>query len=356
MLELGGNDPLIVMEDADLDKAAALAAVSGSYKNSGQRCTAVKRILVHEQVADDFVERAAGKHRSREVRRSARSRDRHGHGHRRGRLQPNSRRACNDAVAQGARLLAGNVRRGALYSPTVLDDVRPEMSWCTRRPSARSRRSSASRDIDEAIRIANGTAYGLSSAVCTNRLDYITRFVVGAACRHGQRPRGAGLSARADAVRRHQGFGPRLQGRRAGSDEELHQRQDLLAALVRKAAAEPTDAKRITRANGKAIDPFGGAALQTLLNLLAAIALLVWGTHIVRTGVLRVFGANLRQILRRSVDQPLHAPCSPASGVTGVLQSSTATALIVASFVGQGLIATSAALAVMLGADVGTSR
>ena len=56
MLELGGNDPIIVMEDADLDEAATLAA-AGSYKNSGQRCTAVKRMLVHETVADAFVER-----------------------------------------------------------------------------------------------------------------------------------------------------------------------------------------------------------------------------------------------------------------------------------------------------------
>src|SRR6185437_14877455 len=56
VLELGGNDPIIVMEDADLDEAATLAAV-GSYKNSGQRCTAVKRMLVHERVADAFVER-----------------------------------------------------------------------------------------------------------------------------------------------------------------------------------------------------------------------------------------------------------------------------------------------------------
>ena len=55
VLELGGNDPLIVMDDADVDKAAELAA-SGSYKNSGQRCTAVKRILVHQKVAGAFTE------------------------------------------------------------------------------------------------------------------------------------------------------------------------------------------------------------------------------------------------------------------------------------------------------------
>jgi len=94
--------------------------------------------------------------------------------------------------------------------------------------------------------------------------------------------------------------------------------------------------------------------LTALLNLLAAVALLVWGTHIVRTGVLRVFGANLRQVLRASVDRRSRAILA-GIGVTGVLQSSTATALLLSSFVGQGLIVTSAALAVMLGADIGTA-
>lgn len=94
--------------------------------------------------------------------------------------------------------------------------------------------------------------------------------------------------------------------------------------------------------------------MHALLNLLAAIALLVWGTHIVRTGVLRVFGANLRQVLRASVGRRSRAVIA-GIGVTGVLQSSTATALLVSSFVGQGLITTSAALAVMLGADIGTA-
>ncbi len=94
--------------------------------------------------------------------------------------------------------------------------------------------------------------------------------------------------------------------------------------------------------------------MHALLNLLAAVALLVWGTHIVRTGVLRVFGANLRHVLQASVDRRSRAVLA-GIGVTSVLQSSTATALLVSSFVGQGLIGTSAALAVMLGADVGTA-
>lgn len=94
--------------------------------------------------------------------------------------------------------------------------------------------------------------------------------------------------------------------------------------------------------------------MQSLLNLLAAIALLVWGTHIVRTGVLRVFGENLRLVLSRSFGNRFKG-LAAGFGVTTVVQSGTATCLIVASFVGKGLVTTAAALAVMLGADVGSS-
>jgi len=91
-----------------------------------------------------------------------------------------------------------------------------------------------------------------------------------------------------------------------------------------------------------------------LLNLLAAISLLVWGTHIVRTGVLRVFGEDLRRVLDKSFRNRFSAMLAGV-GVTSMVQSSTATCLIVASFVGKELVTTSAALAVMLGADVGSS-
>jgi phosphate:Na+ symporter len=91
-----------------------------------------------------------------------------------------------------------------------------------------------------------------------------------------------------------------------------------------------------------------------LLNLLAAIALLVWGTHIVRTGVLRVFGESLRGVLAKSFSNRATAMLA-GMGVTTIVQSSTATCLIVASFVGKGLVTTGAALAVILGADVGTA-
>lgn len=94
--------------------------------------------------------------------------------------------------------------------------------------------------------------------------------------------------------------------------------------------------------------------MQTLLNLLASVALLIWGTHIVRTGILRVYGASLRRVLSKSVANRASAFFA-GLGVTSLVQSSSATALITSSFVSQNLIALAPALAIMLGADVGTA-
>lgn len=94
--------------------------------------------------------------------------------------------------------------------------------------------------------------------------------------------------------------------------------------------------------------------MKHLLNLLAAIALLVWGTHLVRTGILRVFGTNLRALLAHSMSNRFTAALA-GIGVTALVQSSTATSLMTSSFVGQGIISLPAALAVMRGADIGTS-
>ena len=175
VLELGGNDPIIVMEDADLDEASTLA-VAGSYKNSGQRCTAVKRMLVHQAVAARFTELVVAKTQAwsygdpsdptvemgtvidEEAAKLFEAR-------------------VDEAVAQGARVLVGHRREGALFAPTVLGSVRPEMTIVREETFGPVSPIIAFADIDDAIRIANGTAYGLSSAVCTNRLDYITRFV-----------------------------------------------------------------------------------------------------------------------------------------------------------------------------------
>ncbi len=94
--------------------------------------------------------------------------------------------------------------------------------------------------------------------------------------------------------------------------------------------------------------------MLTLLNILAGIALLVWGTYLVRTSILRVYGAELRRFLSVNVDNRFMALLA-GLGVTSLLQSSTATALLTTSFAGSGLIATAPALAIMLGADIGTS-
>lgn len=91
-----------------------------------------------------------------------------------------------------------------------------------------------------------------------------------------------------------------------------------------------------------------------LLNLLAAIALLVWGTHIVRTSVVRLFGENLRNVLARSLSNRFHSLLAGLA-VTGLVQSSTATAVIISSFVGSGWVGLASGLAVMLGAEIGTS-
>jgi len=175
VLELGGNDPIIVMDDADLDEASTLA-VQGSYKNSGQRCTAVKRLLVHEAVAARFTELVVEKTRAWRFGDPSDATLDMGTVIDEGAARLFEARV-NEAVAQGARLLVGNVRDGALYSPTVLDQVRPEMTVAMQETFGPVSPIISFANIDEAIRISNGTAYGLSSAVCTNRLDHITRFV-----------------------------------------------------------------------------------------------------------------------------------------------------------------------------------
>ena len=175
VLELGGNDPLIVMEDADLEEASNLA-VQGSYKNSGQRCTAVKRMLVHQSVAAEFTDLVVQKTKAWSYGDPANP------DHLMGTVIDEAaaqffESRVNEAVAKGARLLVGNQRRGALYSPTVLDQVTPDMMLVKEETFGPVSPIIQFNNIDEAIQIANGTAYGLSSGVCTNRMDYIVRCV-----------------------------------------------------------------------------------------------------------------------------------------------------------------------------------
>jgi phosphonoacetaldehyde dehydrogenase len=180
-LELGGNDPLIVLDDlsdSDLDKAAELA-VAGATKNSGQRCTAVKRILVQERVADRFVEKVLAKAKAIKfgdpmdpgtdlgtvvhelAARTFESR-------------------VYKAAEQGAKVLYDPGRQGAVLPPITVDFVphRSELVFeetfgpiipIVRVPN----------DDAEVIRISNSTPFGLSSGVCTNNLSRITKFIEG---------------------------------------------------------------------------------------------------------------------------------------------------------------------------------
>ena len=175
VLELGGNDALVVMDDADIERAAALAA-SGSYANSGQRCTAVKRILVHERIRPAFTEALVEKTKLW----------RYGSP-----LDPTmdmgtvideaSARAIaarvDDAIAGGARLLHGHRRSGASYAPTVLDRVDPSMELVREETFGPVSPIMTFGTVDEAIAMVNSTRFGLSSGVCTDRLPDIMRFV-----------------------------------------------------------------------------------------------------------------------------------------------------------------------------------
>jgi putative phosphonoacetaldehyde dehydrogenase len=180
-LELGGNDPLIILDDlsdADLDKAAELA-VAGATRNSGQRCTAVKRILVQERVADKFVEKVLAKAKAIKFGDP---------------MDPNTdlgtvvhelaARTFEDrvhkAAEQGAKILYNPGRQGALLPPITVDFV-PHQSELvfeeTFGPIVPIVR--VPNDDDEVIRISNSTPFGLSSGVCTNNLSRITKFIEG---------------------------------------------------------------------------------------------------------------------------------------------------------------------------------
>jgi putative phosphonoacetaldehyde dehydrogenase len=175
ILELGGNSEFIVMDDADLNKAADLA-VAGGTKNSGQRCTAVKRVLCHESVADEFGALVAEKAAKLKYGDP---------------MDPDTdvgtvineasailfQDRVNDAIEKGAKLLYGNDRQGALYSPTVLDHVPFDCDLVREETFGPPIPIIRIRDIDHAIEVGNSTAFGLSAGVCTNRMDDIVRCI-----------------------------------------------------------------------------------------------------------------------------------------------------------------------------------
>ncbi len=169
VLELGGNDPLIVLDDADLDLAVTLAA-EGSFRNSGQRCTAVKRILVQQGIAGDFTRRLVEKTKEyicgdplEEATRVGTVIDEASAVY----LET----VVKEAVAAGAKVLTGGERRGALLQPTVIADVPRDCRMVVNESFGPLAPVLKVRDLDDALELANATAYGLSSGVVTTNLN-----------------------------------------------------------------------------------------------------------------------------------------------------------------------------------------
>jgi len=167
VLELGGKDPMIVLEDADVDLAAR-GAVWGAFANAGQVCASVERAYVHESVAQQFVERVV----------------RHAEALRTGRHDEDGvdvgplvsarqfevvKGLVDDAVAGGARILTGgpDVRGGSFYRPTVLVDVRPDMRIMREEIFGPVLPVVTIRSEDEAVDAANDSEFGLSASVWT---------------------------------------------------------------------------------------------------------------------------------------------------------------------------------------------
>ncbi len=178
VLELGGNDPLIIMDDLDdseLDKAAELA-VAGATKNSGQRCTAVKRILVMDKVADRFVPLLLEKAKKIKFGDPMDPDTDLGTV-----INEKSAAMFEDRVVKaeeaGAKVLYNPGRDGALFPPTVVDEVDYTTELVREETFGPAIPVIRCKDIDDVIMKSNSTAFGLSSGVCTNNMHNITRFI-----------------------------------------------------------------------------------------------------------------------------------------------------------------------------------
>ena len=168
LMELGGKDAAIVLKDADLELAAS-NIVAGAYSYSGQRCTAVKRILVVEEVADELVEKVKEKVEKLKVGNPVDGAE----------VVPliDNKSAdyvwelIDDAREKGAHLLVGGVREENLIHPTLFDFVTTDMRLAWEEPFGPVLPIIRVKDKDEAIEIANKSEYGLQSSVFTENIN-----------------------------------------------------------------------------------------------------------------------------------------------------------------------------------------
>ena len=175
ILELGGNDPLIILEDASLELAVTLAA-EGAFRNSGQRCTAVKRILVQESIHDEFVD--AFIERTKEYICGDPSDD----NTRVGTVIDEAsairlEKVMRQAVTEGAALRYGGRRQGALLEPAVITNVPRNTEMIMSESFGPLAPVLSVKNLDDAIEVANGTAYGLSSGIVTNNMQHALQAV-----------------------------------------------------------------------------------------------------------------------------------------------------------------------------------
>lgn len=169
VLELGGNDPLIILEDADMELALHLAA-EGSFRNSGQRCTAVKRILVQENIHDEFVKKFIEKAKEYTLGDPSDPETRVGTVINE-KAAINLERVMKDAVTKGAEIVSGGGRKGALFEPTIIVNVPRHVEMVTCESFGPLAPVIKVKDLDDALEVANSTVYGLSSGIVTNSMD-----------------------------------------------------------------------------------------------------------------------------------------------------------------------------------------
>ena len=167
-LELGGNDPMIVLKDADIDKAIK-GVINGAFLNAGQVCMGVKRIIIDESIADEFVQKLVVATEKLVMGNPQDSKTTLGTLiSKKAAIQVEQ--AVNDAVEKGAKILTGGNREDAFYEATVIDNVTPDMDLVQNETFGPIAPIIRVKNLDEAIEIANDTEYGLQAGVFTN--DY----------------------------------------------------------------------------------------------------------------------------------------------------------------------------------------
>ena len=177
-LELGGKSPAIVLEDADLDSTIKECA-AGALKFSGQRCDALSRILVVESIADEFAKRMVKEADGWKVGNPKEPDTKIGPLINEAGMQK-VEALVKDALSKGAKLLRGGKRSGMFYEPTVLDRVTRDMKIAWEETFGPVVSIMRVRDMDEALKIANESVYGLDASVFTQDVDkavYLARNV-----------------------------------------------------------------------------------------------------------------------------------------------------------------------------------